>query len=1148
MNTVKRNFKRIRLSCLAVLMIAVVGLFSGFGLCAAFTPIEAYASEETEISLSTPSNLVWKDESTATAAWDAVEGANYYVVNVNVFSDGNNIGTAETGTSDTEVDLQHEINTVIGEHTFDGFAVTFTVKAQFADDNILVESEVSSESPELIVTTAGKTQLPTPTNLVLNDDYTMSWGNYDSNTYDYNVYYKIEYNGNVQTGYASYIVYNNNLTPENGVVTADFSVPLKNAYEKAGYSGETVDISFRIDAKAYFTSDYKDSPLSEYSNSIYYNPAGSTVIDEITLSPEHPVIAVGRSMYIGKTITPANAYYSKVNWSSDDSDTAPIDANGKVTGSKKGNANITAQINNATKTIPVSIYEIASNVDDSEQSTDVMDTAKDVIDSLIVDGDASRTDINDVDAACEEIVQAAQDGDQFNVDLNIKEKEKNELEASWSEIQDAVGDKEFAAAYDVTVGISHTDSEGDSHLIGNLTLFDNEVGFELEKPDNLPAVTENCNREFSLARIHEGNIEEILLTETDEGNYAVASNVFSDFVILYKDVPCNHDYRNPVFNWSDDGKNCTVTYTCAINSEHKDIHECIITEEIKTPATCVSKGTTTYTATYGKDFDTIELEDIDVDKEAHKWNDNYTIDKEPTCTEAGSKSIHCSVCNEIKEDSIVELPAAGHNWDEGEITTAPRCATEGVKTYTCKTCGDKKTETLPVVGHKWNDDYTVDKEPTCTEVGSKSIHCFVCDEIQEGSVVEVPANGHSFVEWQTVTPSTCEGEGTEIRTCSVCGTTETQNTDPAGHTWDDDYTVDKQPTCTEDGSKSIPCINCEVTKDSVTIPATGHSWNEGEITKAATCTQDGEKKYTCSACGESRTETVSATGHTWNEEPSIDKAATCTEVGSKSIHCTVCDAVKEGTVEEIPATGHAWDEGAVIKEAGCVEDGTREFHCINGCGETYTEAIPAIGHHNYATKTTKATLSKNGSIVEKCSVCGDVKSSTTIYYPKTFKLSATSYTYTGKALKPAITITDANGKQIAASNYTVTYSNNKAVGKATVKITFKGNYSGTKSLTFKINPKGTTISKVTAKSKGFTVKWKKQATQTTGYQIQYSTSKTFASGNKTVTVTKNKTVSKTISKLKAMKKYYVRIRTYKTVSGTKYYSAWSKAKYVTTKK
>lgn len=69
----------------------------------------------------------------------------------------------------------------------------------------------------------------------------------------------------------------------------------------------------------------------------------------------------------------------------------------------------------------------------------------------------------------------------------------------------------------------------------------------------------------------------------------------------------------------------------------------------------------------------------------------------------------------------------------------------------------------------------------------------------------------------------------------------------------------------------------------------------------------------------------------------------------------------------------------------------------------------------------------------------------------------------------------------------------------------------------------------------------------TGYQIQYSTSATFASGNKTVYVTSNKTASKAIKNLKAKKKYYVRIRTYKTVSGTKYYSDWSAKKYVTTK-
>ncbi|MDD6603814.1 MAG: fibronectin type III domain-containing protein, partial [Eubacteriales bacterium] len=99
---------------------------------------------------------------------------------------------------------------------------------------------------------------------------------------------------------------------------------------------------------------------------------------------------------------------------------------------------------------------------------------------------------------------------------------------------------------------------------------------------------------------------------------------------------------------------------------------------------------------------------------------------------------------------------------------------------------------------------------------------------------------------------------------------------------------------------------------------------------------------------------------------------------------------------------------------------------------------------------------------------------------------------------------------------------------------------------FTIKPKATSISSLKAGSKKFTVKWYKRTTQTTGYQVQYSTSSKFTSP-KTVTISKTGTTSKTISKLKAKKKYYVRVRTYKTVNGTKYYSSWSKAKYVTTK-
>ena len=161
-----------------------------------------------------------------------------------------------------------------------------------------------------------------------------------------------------------------------------------------------------------------------------------------------------------------------------------------------------------------------------------------------------------------------------------------------------------------------------------------------------------------------------------------------------------------------------------------------------------------------------------------------------------------------------------------------------------------------------------------------------------------------------------------------------------------------------------------------------------------------------------------------------------------------------------------------------------------------------------------------------------------------------SKTYNGKAFTQKTTVKYGKTTLEKGTNYTVSYKNNKNVGTATVTITGKGKYIGTIKKTFKINPRSTSVSKVTSpKSKQIEVIWKKQATQTTGYQIQYSTSSKFTSKTtKTVTVSKNKTTSKTISKLKSKKKYYIRVRTYKIVNGKKYYSSWSKSKTVTTKK
>ena len=203
--------------------------------------------------------------------------------------------------------------------------------------------------------------------------------------------------------------------------------------------------------------------------------------------------------------------------------------------------------------------------------------------------------------------------------------------------------------------------------------------------------------------------------------------------------------------------------------------------------------------------------------------------------------------------------------------------------------------------------------------------------------------------------------------------------------------------------------------------------------------------------------------------------------------------------------------------------------------------------HKYTATTTKATLSKNGSVTKKCTVCGN-KAKSTIKYAKSFKLTTTSYTYNGKVKTPGVIVKDSAGKTLKKNtDYTVSYaSGRKNVGTYKVTIKMKGKYLGTKTLTFKINPVKTSVSKLTAGKKSITVNISKKSTQVSGYQVQYSTSKKFTSA-KTKTISSYKTTKYTLKSLSAKKTYYVRVRTYKTVSGKKYYSGWSTYKYVKTK-
>lgn len=299
-----------------------------------------------------------------------------------------------------------------------------------------------------------------------------------------------------------------------------------------------------------------------------------------------------------------------------------------------------------------------------------------------------------------------------------------------------------------------------------------------------------------------------------------------------------------------------------------------------------------------------------------------------------------------------------------------------------------------------------------------------------------------------------------------------------------------------------------------------------------------------------------------------NKDATCQKPETETAECdNQCGATDtreiENSVVDCKFTTYISDHNAT-----CKNDCTETAKCDYDCGKTdtrdikdsklrhsYSDSCDTICNlcgdsrkiiHSYKTIITKATTSKNGSIVKKCTECGNVASKTTLKYAKTFKLSTTSYTYNGKAKKPTVKVYNSDGKLITDANYTVTYKNNKNVGTATVTIKFKKYYSGTKTLTFKINPKSTTVSKLTAGKKSLKVNIKKQSSQTTGYQIQYSTSKKFTSA-KTKTISSYKTTSVTIKSLKAKKTYYVRVRTYKVVDGKKYYSDWSSYKSKKTK-
>ena len=519
-----------------------------------------------------------------------------------------------------------------------------------------------------------------------------------------------------------------------------------------------------------------------------------------------------------------------------------------------------------------------------------------------------------------------------------------------------------------------------------------------------------------------------------------------------------------------------------------------------------------------------------------------------------------------------------HTYGSAVITKQPTCTSEGTKTKTCTQCGATVTETIAKTSHKYVATVVA---PTCTTNGYTLHKCSVCGTSYKDNTTK--ATGHSYGNSVVTKQPTCTSVGTAIKTCTKCNATVTETIPKTSHKYTDTVVA---PTCTADGYTLHKCSVCGTSyKDSIT-KATGHSYGNSVVTKQPTCTSEGTAIKTCTKCNATVTEKLPAKGHTAVTDKGYP--ATCTTAGkTDGSHCSVCNTViKAQTV--INATGHKSSGWIVDKAASIGVKGSKHKECTVCKKVLETSEIPALSRisiskasvtlstSTYAydgkAKTPSVTVKVGGKTLKKdtdytVSYSNNTKVGTakvtitgkgnytgsvskTYSIKNDFKKATVSgistKAFTGKNITQTITV-KYNGKTLKkGTDYTVSYSNNKSIGTATVKIAGKGSYTGTITKTFKINPAKQEIQKLTAKSKAFFVDWAQKGSAT-GYEIQYATNSKFTSAKK-VTITNKKTDKTTVSKLSGKKKYYVRVRSYTTVKGTKYYGAWSASKSVTTKK
>ena len=496
-------------------------------------------------------------------------------------------------------------------------------------------------------------------------------------------------------------------------------------------------------------------------------------------------------------------------------------------------------------------------------------------------------------------------------------------------------------------------------------------------------------------------------------------------------------------------------------------------------ATCNEKGYDVQVCSNCKEEFRTELE---TDPTAHQYDDGTVI--EPTCSRDGYTVYTCKNCGYTYTDNYVG--ASGHKYTKKVV--APTCVSRGYTENICDVCGNEYvSDYKSATGHTYKR--TV-KDPTCTEEGYTLLTCENCDYETKSDIRR--AKGHNYEE--TITESTCTTKGFITYTCTDCGDSyKGKETDLAPHKWDKG-TVTKQATYLSKGTIEYKCADCDA-KYTEEIPMSGQTaLSDCTVTLSYHKTAYDGKEKTPKITVKNSNGIVSDDDYTVTYADNVNAGNAKVIITAKTGDVSIKGTVEKGFIiakAKQSVSAASTDEQIHVKASTEIQaDGIgdisletstpdlvdiKETTVIGKKAGLALIKVTVSGDANHEEASTMVAVGvnenhvieqmienqktlENGDVeydeVQRCTLCKEEISRTTRTLKNIksceVKLSAFTYVYDGKEVKPEVTVLLEDTTLSEGTDYRLEYQDNNRVGEASVSVTGIGNYTDTKTVSFQI--------------------------------------------------------------------------------------------------